>query len=93
MILFFLFCWFGHVSLPAHIGLYFDSLEPAEEDLVLYGKWTNKEANVISYLLMTSEWHCHVVNRKAVAKPPISEGGISLADCYNLDSTKFTDWE
>ena len=20
-------------------------------------------------------------------------GGISLVDCYNLDSTKFTDWE
>ena len=56
-ILFFLFCWFGHVSLRVYIGLYYDSLEPAEEDLVLYGKWAKKEANVISYFLMTSEWH------------------------------------
>ena len=46
------FAGFGHVS---HIGLYFDSLEAAEQ--VLYGKWAKMEADVISYFLMTCEWH------------------------------------
>ena len=49
------FAGFGHVSLRAHIGLYFDSLDPAKQ--ALYGKWAKKEANLISYFLMTSEWH------------------------------------
>ena len=47
------FASFGQASLRAHIGLYFDSLEPAEQ--LLDGKWTKKEANVISYFLMASE--------------------------------------
>ena len=44
--------------LRAHIGLYFDSREPAVmQHIVVYGKWATKEAHVISYMLMTSEWH------------------------------------
>ena len=52
---FFLFCWFL-ACFP--IGLFFDSLEPAVQ-VLYYGKLAKKEANVISYFLMTnvSEWH------------------------------------
>ena len=49
------FAGFGLISLRAHIGLYLDSLEPAEQ--VVYGKLAKKEANKISYFLMTSEWY------------------------------------
>ena len=49
------FAGFELFSLWDNIGLYFDSWEPAEE--VVYGKWAKKEANSISYFLMTSEWH------------------------------------
>ena len=32
------------------------------QNIVVYGKGAKKEANVISYFLMTSEWHpCHIV--------------------------------
>ena len=38
--------------------LYFDPWEPAvRQSIVVYGKGTKKEANVISFFLMTSEWH------------------------------------
>ena len=49
------FAGFGLVSLRVHIGLYFHSWESEEQ--VVYGKWTKKEENVISYFFMTSEWH------------------------------------
>ena len=48
------FAGFGLVFLGVHIGLYIHSWESEQ---VVYGKWTKKEANVISYVLMTSEWH------------------------------------
>ena len=36
--------------------------EAAEQ--VVYGSWAKKEANVISYFLMTSEWHpCMIESR------------------------------
>ena len=43
------FAGFGLVSLRVYIGLYFE--------VVVYGKQAKKEATVISYFLMTSEWH------------------------------------
>ena len=49
------FAGFGLVSLRAHVSLFFDSLEPAEQ--VVYGKWAKKEARVVSYFFMTSGWH------------------------------------
>ena len=54
------FVGYEHVSLRTYwyIGLYFDSRGPAvKQDIVVYGKWAKREANVISYFLRTSEWH------------------------------------
>ena len=48
------FAGFGLVSRWVHIGLYFHSWESEQ---VVYGKWTKKEADVISYFLMINEWH------------------------------------
>ena len=53
----------GLFPLRAHIGLYYDSWEPAvRQNIVVYGKGAKKEANVISYFLRTSGWHPRVLD-------------------------------
>ena len=48
----------GFFPVIAHIDLYFDSWEQTvRQNIEVYGKGAKKEANVISYILMTSEWH------------------------------------
>ena len=45
------------------MGLYYDSLEPAvRQNIVVHEKRAKKEATVISYFLMTSEWHACVLD-------------------------------
>ena len=46
------FAGFRPVSLWANICF----LGTSRTEQVVYGKWAKKEANVISYVLMTSEW-------------------------------------
>ena len=56
------------LPLRAHIDLYFDSWENiVRQNIVVYGKGAKNEAYVISYFLITSEWHpcAHFLCRSA----------------------------
>ena len=77
------FAGFGLVSLLANKG-FLETSRTAE-----HGKWAKKEANVISYFLMTSGWHpCTNLNEPNI-DPNAIAGGIWFAlSWFNLG----TDW-
>ena len=85
---------YGLVSPNVLIYLCFDSWEPSVwQNIVVYGKGAKKEANVISYFLMTSEWHPCIYIFSLLCGEAVKSPNVSpLEGDYTIDNFTYRAW-